>query len=249
MHSFAWHATADVLVALADGRLVIWYFPAAALDNRFALERTQEHRTLPNLDMATVDACSDGVVCIRQRNGVLQHAFIAAFAVELHALMSAKRCSAVRDGQPSAVGVCGRAKGRGARRAAARASMLNMASSPIDSALALRCCAPIPLLAVFDFGIRPALTFLCRWDASLRLCRFARDPMLWACLAACAVKHGQLQAAEHAFGATSEARCEPRRPQLALRPPGPPWRTASCSGQEEAVAIAVNAPSLNGGAA
>nr|XP_032834382.1 intraflagellar transport protein 80 homolog isoform X1 [Petromyzon marinus]XP_032834383.1 intraflagellar transport protein 80 homolog isoform X1 [Petromyzon marinus] len=43
-----------------------------------------------------------------------------------------------------------------------------------------------------------------RWDHALRLCRFVKDPALWACLAALAVRSRELETAEAAYAAIGE---------------------------------------------
>lgn len=46
--------------------------------------------------------------------------------------------------------------------------------------------------------------FGCRWDAALQLCRFLKLPMLWACLAAAAMKASHLEHATAAFAAIDQ---------------------------------------------
>lgn len=45
-----------------------------------------------------------------------------------------------------------------------------------------------------------------RWDAALQLCRFLKLPMLWACLAAAAMKASHLEHATAAFAAIDQVR-------------------------------------------
>lgn len=42
------------------------------------------------------------------------------------------------------------------------------------------------------------------WGGAIRLCRFVKDNSLWACLAAMAIKNGQLNVAEVALAAIEE---------------------------------------------
>lgn len=48
----------------------------------------------------------------------------------------------------------------------------------------------------------------CRWDAALQLCRFLKLPMLWACLAAAAMKGSHLEHATAAFAAIDQVRSQ-----------------------------------------
>lgn len=49
---------------------------------------------------------------------------------------------------------------------------------------------------------------VCRWGAGLQLCRARNEKLLWAILAALAVKAGQLEAATAAFASIDQV-CRP----------------------------------------
>lgn len=48
-----------------------------------------------------------------------------------------------------------------------------------------------------------------QWDKAIRLCRHVRDSCLWACLAAMAVHHKDLNTAELSFAAIDDVRLPP----------------------------------------
>ena len=48
-----------------------------------------------------------------------------------------------------------------------------------------------------------------RWEPALQLCRFVKDSVAWACLAALALKAGLLESAEAAFAALGQVRPRP----------------------------------------
>jgi hypothetical protein len=92
VQSFAWHDRVDILVAIADGRLTIWYYPRAAVENSALLAETQEQRVLSDGELATVESCSGRIIRIRQRSGVRKHACLGVLAIQLHELVREKRC-------------------------------------------------------------------------------------------------------------------------------------------------------------
>ena len=43
-----------------------------------------------------------------------------------------------------------------------------------------------------------------KWEKATKLCRFVKEQLLWACLAAASLKHKKLESAETAFAAIEE---------------------------------------------
>lgn len=132
--SALWNDDHDMLLAVADAKLLVYYFPQAAYTDRDLLAKT----------LWTQDASHLGKL-------------------------------------PSAVSFNG-------TRATIRRSdgaLVHLALPPYPAKLASFCNAG-------------------EWEAALRLCRYVRDPTLWACLAAMAVDGRDYNAAEAAYAAIEE---------------------------------------------
>lgn len=57
--------------------------------------------------------------------------------------------------------------------------------------------SPYPII-LFDFCDKS------KWDKAMKLCRFVKEPLLWACLAAISIKVKQFDAAETSFAAIEQ---------------------------------------------
>lgn len=57
-----------------------------------------------------------------------------------------------------------------------------------------------------------------QWDKATRLCRFIKDPTMWATLAAMAMAAKELNTAEVAFAAIDEVRQLPHTPSIQVLP-------------------------------
>ena len=64
-------------------------------------------------------------------------------------------------------------------------------------------------VATLSISPYPALLYDCsengQWEKAIRLCRFVKDPTLWACLAAMSLHNRELNTAEIALAAIDEA--------------------------------------------
>ena len=66
-----------------------------------------------------------------------------------------------------------------------------------DGANAIIGVSPYPIL-LFDFCEKG------KWEKAMKLCRFVKEPLLWACLGAISLKVKQLDTAETAFAAIEQ---------------------------------------------
>mmetsp|Transcript_9313 Transcript_9313/g.27128 ORF Transcript_9313/g.27128 Transcript_9313/m.27128 type:complete len:764 (-) Transcript_9313:259-2550(-) len=132
--SACWNDENDMLLALADGKLLVWLYPQSAFTDRDLLPRTRADQEA--IDLGKMPRCVS---------------------------FSGTRATIRRsDGAVMAVSV-----------------------SPYPAKLSAFCAAG-------------------EWEAALRLCRYVKDPQLWACLAAMAVAGQDYNAAEVAYAAIEE---------------------------------------------
>ena len=91
VQSYAWNDGTDILAAISDNHLVVWYYPAACLVNKDLLASTCERTPLMNSDNATIESFSGQVVNVRLANGANVTHTVSAYALKLFALAQQNR--------------------------------------------------------------------------------------------------------------------------------------------------------------
>jgi len=133
--SFRWNEKSDMLAAIADGKLYVWYYPNVVYVDKDLLQLSRSSRDVSNEvgKMCVIDSFTGSLVTVRRIDGR-----IATLSV-----------------------------------------------SPYPALLYENC----------DRG---------QWEKAIRLCRFVKDPTLWACLAAMSLHARELNTAEIALAAIDE---------------------------------------------
>ena len=94
VHTFAWHAGVDVLAAVCDGALRVWYHPAAALGHADLLAASTAQRPLPAAgEGADIVDFSGQRAAVRLASGARVSVAVSAHVLKLHQLASAGRCA------------------------------------------------------------------------------------------------------------------------------------------------------------
>lgn len=133
--SLAWNDESNMLAALADGKLIVWYYPNAAYVDKSLLPKTVFERNASEFgDSPQLLSFIGSHLTVRQSKGSIVTSSISPYPANLLDCVNASK-----------------------------------------------------------------------WDDAVRLCRFARDESLWACLAAMAAYHKQLSTAEVAYAAIDES--------------------------------------------
>jgi len=129
--SFLWNDRNDTLAAVADGRLVSWYYPNAIYVDKDLMDLTKVIKEVNEIgQMAQMVSFNGSQIAIRRKDG----------------------------------------------------GLVNIAISPYPSIL-------------FEFCEKQ------KWNKAVRLCRFVKEPTLWACLAAISLNSKELNTAEIALAA------------------------------------------------
>jgi intraflagellar transport protein 80 len=132
--SIAWNDRTNMLAAVTDGRLAVWYHPLVAFTNKDLLPQTLVRQEDSNFKKSAQLVQFVGNCCtLRRDDGALITTSVSPFPAILHQ---------------------------------------HAASS--------------------------------KWDAATKLCRFVKDPALWACLAGMATNARDLNTAEVAYAAVNE---------------------------------------------
>jgi hypothetical protein len=70
VQSYAWNSDIDILAAITDSSLVVWYYPAACLFQKDLMELTKQTKTVSNGENATITSFTGYLLTIRQGNGM-----------------------------------------------------------------------------------------------------------------------------------------------------------------------------------
>lgn len=133
--TFRWNEKSDMLAAIADGKLFVWYYPNVVYVDKDLLQLSRSSRDVSNEvgKMCVIDSFTGSLVTVRRVDG--------------------------------------------------RVATLSV--SPYPALLYENC----------DRG---------QWEKAIRLCRFVKDPTLWACLGAMSLHARELNTAEIALAAIDE---------------------------------------------
>lgn len=132
--SVKWNDQTDMLVSMADGKFVVWYYPSIVYVDRDLLPYVKFVKEESELGKKSNIIDFYGTRCnIRRLNGAISTIAVSSYPLMLYELVEKKV-----------------------------------------------------------------------WDAAIRLCRYVKDNSLWACLAAMAIRSGELNTAEVSFAALQE---------------------------------------------
>eukprot|EP01135_Chromosphaera_perkinsii_P002827 Nk52_evm17s228 gene=Nk52_evmTU17s228 len=135
VESIAWSDCTDMLAAILDGKLTVWYYPGAADVDPEMLSMSRMDKDASDFGKSPqIVSFVDNLITVRRADGALLTTTVSPYPSILYRYTSSKK-----------------------------------------------------------------------WDDALRLCRFVKDKILWACLAVCSMQGQELNTAEAAFAAINEA--------------------------------------------
>lgn len=105
--AFAWNADADILAAVCDTALLVWYHPAACLAHRDLVEATRESRSVSLGDGVAVESFCGAALAVRRGDGARRIVSVNPYARRVYELAAAGKCAltaarAVRRGRGGA---------------------------------------------------------------------------------------------------------------------------------------------------
>jgi hypothetical protein len=95
VQSYAWNDASDILAAITDNQLVIWYYPAACLLDKQLVDITRERKRVSFGESATIQGFSGQLVTVRQSDGVKKYTSINPYVLKLYSLVRQNKCAFV----------------------------------------------------------------------------------------------------------------------------------------------------------
>jgi hypothetical protein len=93
VQSFAWNGSADILAAITDNQLVVWYYPAACLAHKDLVDLTRERKALRAGESASIQEFCDQLVSVRLGDGAQVAVAISPYALKFYALAEQAKCA------------------------------------------------------------------------------------------------------------------------------------------------------------
>lgn len=92
VQSYAWNDSSDILAAITDNQLVIWYYPAACLLDKQLVEITRECKKVLFGESATIQGFAGQLVTVRQSDGVKRYTTVNPYVLRLYSLVRQNKC-------------------------------------------------------------------------------------------------------------------------------------------------------------
>jgi hypothetical protein len=95
VQSYAWNSDIDILAAISDNSVTVWYYPAACLFQKDLVDLTKQTKTLSIGENASIKSFTGYLLSVRQGNGVCKTVTTIPYVRKVYDLATKSKCVSV----------------------------------------------------------------------------------------------------------------------------------------------------------